>query len=48
MEVRRYLTAIVGSDIVLLLCGGDKRKQTADIQRAAEFLNDYRRRTTNS
>ena len=40
----RVYYAIVGADIVLLLCGGDKRKQAADIQRAAEFLNDYRRR----
>jgi putative addiction module killer protein len=27
---------------VLLLCGGDKRKQSADIDRAIEFWNDYK------
>jgi putative addiction module killer protein len=31
---------------VLLLCGGDKRKQDADIERAVEYWNDYLRRTT--
>jgi len=30
---------------VLLLCGGDKRKQSADINRAVDFWNDYKRRT---
>jgi putative component of toxin-antitoxin plasmid stabilization module len=28
-----------------LLCGGDKRKQSSDIQRALEYLRDYRERT---
>jgi len=28
----------------LLLCGGDKRKQYADIERALEYLNDYKER----
>lgn len=42
----RVYYAIVGAEVVLLLCGGDKRKQAADIRRAAEFLKDYRRRTT--
>jgi len=41
---RVYYT-IVGSEVILLLCGGDKRKQTADIRRAAAHLKDYRRRT---
>jgi putative addiction module killer protein len=44
----RVYYAIVGAEVVLLLCGGDKRKQAADIRRAAEFLKDYRRRTTAS
>jgi putative component of toxin-antitoxin plasmid stabilization module len=29
----------------LLLCGGDKRKQSADIERALEYLKDYKERT---
>lgn len=29
---------------VLLLCGGDKRRQSADISRAIEYWNDYQRR----
>lgn len=41
----RVYYAIVGAAVVLLLCGGDKRKQAADIRRAADFLKDYRRRT---
>jgi putative addiction module killer protein len=34
----------VGKLIVLLLCGGDKRKQEADIQRAIGYLADFKRR----
>jgi len=30
---------------VLLLCGGDKGTQSADIERAIEYWNDYKRRT---
>jgi putative addiction module killer protein len=30
---------------VLLLCGGDKRKQSADIDRAVRYWNDYQRRS---
>jgi putative addiction module killer protein len=41
----RIYYALVGKSVVLLLCGGDKRKQTADIERAMEYLNDYRKRT---
>lgn len=33
---------------VLLLCGGDKRKQAADIKKAINFWNDYQRRTGKS
>ena len=33
-----------GNAIVLLLCAGDKRTQTADIQRAREYRADYERR----
>ncbi len=34
-----------GETSVLLLCGGDKRKQSSDIKRAAEYLKDYWERT---
>lgn len=33
-----------GNRIILLLCAGDKRTQTADIERAKEFRSDYERR----
>ena len=41
---RMYL-AILGRTCVLLLCGGDKRKQTSDINRAIGHLQDYKERT---
>ncbi len=37
--------AMTTSNIVLLLCGGDKRRQSADIARAIEYLKDYKRRS---
>jgi putative addiction module killer protein len=37
--------AMMGRTCVLLLCGGDKRKQSADIERAIEYWRDYQRRT---
>jgi putative addiction module killer protein len=40
----RVYYAMVGRRCVLMLCGGDKRKQAADIKRAMEYLKDYRRR----
>lgn len=40
---RVYYT-MIGKRMVLLLCGGDKRKQSSDIARAIEFLEDYRER----
>jgi putative component of toxin-antitoxin plasmid stabilization module len=30
---------------VLLLAGGDKPRQPADIERAVSYLNDYKKRT---
>ena len=41
----RVYYAMIGKVCVLLLCGGDKRKQTADIDRAIEYFNDYKERT---
>ena len=41
----RVYYSMVGKACVLLLCGGDKRKQASDIKRALEYLNDYRERT---
>ena len=41
----RVYYAMVGQTCVLLLCGGDKRKQSSDIKRAAEYLKDYWERT---
>jgi len=39
---------MIGRECVLLLCGGDKRKQSADIVRALEYLKDYKERTGTS
>jgi putative addiction module killer protein len=44
----RVYYAMLGKASVLLLCGGDKRKQSADIKRAVEYWNDYQRRTEKS
>jgi len=41
----RVYYAALDKTCILLLCGGDKRKQPADIKRALEFLKDYRERT---
>ena len=40
----RLYYSMVGKTIILLLCGGDKRKQNADIERAVTYLKDYKRR----
>lgn len=44
----RVYYAMVGRECVLLLCGGDKRKQSSDIARALEYLKDYKERTGTS
>lgn len=44
----RVYYAMVSRACVLLLCGGDKRKQAADIARAVEYWKDYKRRTGKS
>ena len=40
----RVYFALAGRTCVLLLCGGDKRRQGADIKRAIGYWNDYKRR----
>jgi putative addiction module killer protein len=40
----RVYYALIGRTCVLLLCGGDKRKQSSDIKRALEYLKDYKER----
>ena len=44
----RVYYAMSGRTCVLLFCGGDKRKQSADINRAVDYWNDYQRRTRKS
>lgn len=41
---RIYYARVAGC-IVLLLCGGDKRSQEADIDRAVGYWQDWQRRT---
>jgi putative addiction module killer protein len=41
----RVYYASIGEACVLLLCGGDKRKQAADIERARKYLKDFKERT---
>ena len=36
----------IGQTIILLLCGGDKRSQRRDIERAKQFWNDYQERVS--
>lgn len=40
----RVYCAMLGNIAVLLLCGGDKRKQSSDIERALKYLRDYKER----
>ncbi len=37
----RVYFARIGNELLLLLCGGDKRTQDADIRRARTYLDDY-------
>lgn len=41
----RVYFAMLGRTRVLLLLGGDKRKQSSDIERASAYWKDYRERT---
>jgi putative component of toxin-antitoxin plasmid stabilization module len=51
IEIRHYInrsgkmSSTIGREIVLLLCGGDKRKQASDIDRALQYLDDYKERS---
>ncbi len=40
----RVYYAVAGTQVVLLLCGGDKRTQEADIDRACEYWLDWQER----
>ena len=40
----RVYYAIAGKAVVLLLCGGDKRTQSADVDRACEYWQDWQSR----
>lgn len=44
----RVYYVMIGREWVLLLCGGDKRKQSSDIERALEYLSDYKERSKSS
>jgi len=41
----RVYYGLSGQRLVLLLCGGDKRTQEADIFRAVNYWHDWQRRT---
>lgn len=41
----RVYDALCGQRVVLLLCGGDKRTQGADIAKAVDCWQDWQRRT---
>lgn len=41
----RVYYAMLGRTCVLLLCGGDKRRQSSDIKRAIGYLEDFQERT---
>ena len=36
----------VGNTVIVLLCGGDKRKQRRDIERAKRYWSDYQERVS--
>jgi putative addiction module killer protein len=42
----RVYFGTTGKTIVVLLCGGDKKTQGDDIQRAQNYWKDYQRRTS--
>ena len=40
----RVYFGIVGFQVILLLCGGDKRSQAVDIDKAVTYLADFKKR----
>ena len=40
----RVYYSMMGTELVLLLCAGDKSSQHSDIQRAVEYLHDFKER----
>jgi putative addiction module killer protein len=44
----RVYYALAARRVILLLCGGDKRKQSADIRRAIALWKDYNERQPKS
>lgn len=42
----RIYYALEDKQIVLLLCGGDKRKQSMDISRACKYWRDWQKRSS--
>ena len=43
----RVYFACAGRELILLLSGGDKRTQSADIRKAKEYWHDYQQRQKN-
>ena len=41
----RIYCAAHGDELVILLCGGDKRKQSQDVETAHEYWQDYKERS---
>lgn len=41
----RVYYAVVGQTVILLLCGGDKQAQDADLDCACKYLQDWQGRT---
>lgn len=41
----RVYYGLAGQRLVVLLCGGDKRSQQSDIDRAVDYWQDWQRRT---
>jgi putative addiction module killer protein len=44
----RVYYPIAGQAVVLLLCGGDKQRQQADVDLACEYWQDWQKRADNA
>ena len=42
--VLEFIMEELKSKLILLLCGGDKKSQDKDIEKAKEYLRDYQSR----